>query len=401
MKYWLNVSMSPKILPDFETILDLWGARHLLGIQSVSGESDTLHPDHLPNLRKDEFWAARDISFELKRGECLGLIGHNGAGKSTLLKMLNGLFKPDHGCITMKGRIGALIELNVGFNPVLTGRENVYIYGAILGFSRKEIDEKYDAIVEFAELPDFMEMPFRSYSSGMKVRLGFAVAAQMEPDVLIIDEVLAVGDVGFRNKCYKTIDKLSKESAIIFVSHNMNQIDRMCNNVLLLSNGAKVLQGTCTHKAITKYITMFGNKNGQINLSENFHIRNILINNKPYDSINEHKQASGQAFNIEFNFTVDYPLRSCEASLSILSQSLDLLAQTKQGNIITDSDAVSIKILIPSLELANGAYYLSLVIRDPNNNYILCWMHAFTRLLITSDNFNPAPYNPKSIWTIS
>ena len=115
-----------------------------------------------PELRKKEFWAVNDISFELKRGECLGLIGHNGAGKSTLLKMLNGLIKPDHGRIAMKGRIGALIELNAGFNPILTGRENVYIYGAILGFSKKEIDQKYGAIVEFAEMAEFMEMPFRS-----------------------------------------------------------------------------------------------------------------------------------------------------------------------------------------------------------------------------------------------
>ena len=166
------------------------------GVKDIS--SELFGSTKNSQLRPKEFWAVDDVSFELKRGECLGLIGHNGAGKSTLLKMLNGLIKPDKGKITMKGRIGALIELGAGFNPILTGRENIYNNGAVLGFSKKEIDAKFDAIIEFAEIDDFIDTPVQNYSSGMKVRLGFAVAAQMEPDVLIIDEVLAVGDVGFR-----------------------------------------------------------------------------------------------------------------------------------------------------------------------------------------------------------
>ena len=165
-------------------------------------------------LRKDEFWAVKNASFKLRRGECLGLIGHNGAGKSTLLKMLNGLIRPDEGRITMRGKVGALIELGAGFDPILTGRENVYINGQILGFSKNEIDDKYDAIVEYSELGEFMEMPVQNYSSGMKVRLGFAVAAQMEPDILLIDEVLAVGDMGFVLKCLSTIDNLLEKYCV-------------------------------------------------------------------------------------------------------------------------------------------------------------------------------------------
>ena len=172
-------------------------------------------------LRPKEFWAVKDISFQLRRGECIGLIGHNGAGKSTLLKMLNGLINPDAGKITMRGRVGALIELGAGFNPILTGRENIYNNGAILGFTRKEIEEKIDAIIAFAEIEEFIDMPVQHYSSGMKVRLGFGVAAQMEPDILIIDEVLAVGDMGFILKCFKTIDDILPKTAVIFVSHNM------------------------------------------------------------------------------------------------------------------------------------------------------------------------------------
>ncbi|MCB0457989.1 MAG: ABC transporter ATP-binding protein, partial [Flavobacteriaceae bacterium] len=168
-------------------------------------------------LRPKEFWAVKDISFELRRGECLGLIGHNGAGKSTLLKMLNGLIYPDAGTITIKGRVGALIELGAGFNPILTGRENIYNNGAILGFTKEKIDKELENIIAFAELEEFIDMPVQNYSSGMKVRLGFAVAAQMEPDILLIDEVLAVGDLGFVLKCFKKIDSLLPNTAIVFV----------------------------------------------------------------------------------------------------------------------------------------------------------------------------------------
>jgi len=167
----------------------------------------------------------------------LGLIGHNGAGKSTLLKMLNGLIKPDKGKIEMYGKVGALIELGAGFNPILTGRENIYANAAILGFSKKEVDEKFDRIVEFSEIGEFLDAPIQNYSSGMKVRLGFAVASQMEPDILIIDEVLAVGDVAFRLKCFNVIDELMDRCCIIFVSHSMQQISRVCTQILMMDKG--------------------------------------------------------------------------------------------------------------------------------------------------------------------
>ncbi|MDP3817157.1 ABC transporter ATP-binding protein, partial [Pseudomonas sp.] len=157
------------------------------------------------DLRKDEFWAIKDVSFELKRGECLGLIGRNGAGKTTLLRMLNGLIKPDQGRIEMRGRVAALIALGAGFNPILTGRENIYVNASVLGLRKREIDEKFEEIVEFAELGEVIDAPVQSYSSGMSVRLGFSIAVRMDPDVLIVDEVLAVGDMGFRSKCYNEI----------------------------------------------------------------------------------------------------------------------------------------------------------------------------------------------------
>ncbi|SDR69259.1 polysaccharide ABC transporter ATP-binding protein [Christiangramia echinicola] len=204
-------------------------------------------------LRDKEFWAVKDVSFELRRGECLGLIGHNGAGKSTLLKILNGLIKPDAGKVTIKGRVGALIELGAGFNPILTGRENIFNNGAVLGFSRKEIGEKLEEIIDFAEIREFIDMPVQNFSSGMKVRLGFAVAAQMEPDVLIIDEVLAVGDVAFRMKCYNTITALLPKTAIIFVSHSMPQVSKISTSALLLRRGEVKSYSHNISNVINKY----------------------------------------------------------------------------------------------------------------------------------------------------
>jgi lipopolysaccharide transport system ATP-binding protein len=208
-------------------------------------------------LRPKEFWAVKDVSFELRRGECLGLIGHNGAGKSTLLKILNGLINPDSGKVTIKGRVGALIELGAGFNPILSGRENIYNNGAVLGFSKQEIDSKVEEIIDFAEIREFIDMPVQHYSSGMKVRLGFAVAAQMEPDVLIIDEVLAVGDLGFVLKCFKTIDQILPNTAVVFVSHNMPLVSRICNHILLMENGKMLYSGNHVAKGIDLYYTRF------------------------------------------------------------------------------------------------------------------------------------------------
>lgn len=203
-------------------------------------------------LRADEFWAVDDVSFELRRGECLGLIGHNGAGKTTLLRMLNGLIKPDHGRIEMRGRVGALIALGAGFNPILTGRENIYVNASVLGMSKREIDEKLNEIIDFAEIGEFIDAPVQIYSSGMNIRLGFAIASMLKPDILLLDEVLAVGDAGFRFKCYRIIDELLSYSAVIFVSHNMPDVARISSKTILLSKGSIVHHGN-TESGILAY----------------------------------------------------------------------------------------------------------------------------------------------------
>ena len=224
------------------------------GVQDIASELIGLSSNH--ELRKDEFWAVKDISFELRRGQCLGLIGHNGAGKTTLLKLLNGLIKPDHGRIKIQGRVGALIALGTGFNPILTGRENIYVNASILGISKKIIDAKIDEIIDFAEIGDFIDAPVQSYSSGMTVRLGFAVASRLNPDVLIIDEVLAVGDIAFKLKCYNEIYRLVKNAAVIFVSHSMPQIARISSHCLVMNRGKNVLMTDNVTKGIDCYNQM-------------------------------------------------------------------------------------------------------------------------------------------------
>lgn len=211
------------------------------------------------DLRPKEFWAVKNVSFKLKRGECIGLIGHNGAGKSTLLKVLNGLYAPDKGQIVMKGKIGALIELGAGFNPILSGRENIYNNAAVLGFTKQEVTDKLQSIIDFSEIEKFIDMPVQNYSSGMKVRLGFAIAAHLEPDVLIIDEVLAVGDLGFVLKCFNKIDELLPHTAVIFVSHSMPMISRICNEIIVLDQGEVEYMGSDIGKGVQRYYNKFSN----------------------------------------------------------------------------------------------------------------------------------------------
>jgi len=215
------------------------------GLKDLGAELIDRSGRNTKELRPDEFWAVKSVSFELKRGECLGLIGKNGAGKTTLLRMLNGLIKPDQGRIEMHGKVGALIALGAGFNPILTGRENIYVNASVLGLSKKEADAKFEEIVEFAELSQFIDAPVQSYSSGMQVRLGFAVASALDPDVLLLDEVLAVGDTRFRAKCLQRIKHVRYNGgAILLVTHILEQVAHFCDRALLLDKGNLIIDST-------------------------------------------------------------------------------------------------------------------------------------------------------------
>ena len=203
----------------------------------------------------NEFWALRDVSFQIGRGEVVGIIGRNGAGKSTLLKILSRITEPTTGRITLKGRVASLLEVGTGFHPELTGRENIYLNGAILGMHRAEIKAKFEEIVAFAEVEKFLDTPVKRYSSGMYVRLAFAVAAHLEPEILVVDEVLAVGDIEFQKKCLGKMDEVAKRQGrtVFFVSHNMAAIHQLCTRAILLRSGQMVEDGPAPY-VIDRYL---------------------------------------------------------------------------------------------------------------------------------------------------
>ena len=195
--------------------------------------------------KRETFWALKDISFEVKDGEVLGIIGRNGAGKSTLLKILSRITKPTTGSADVYGRVGSLLEVGTGFHPELTGRENIFLNGAILGMTRREIQRRFDEIVAFAEVEQFLDTPVKRYSSGMYMRLAFAVAAHLEPEILVVDEVLAVGDAAFQKKCLgKMSDVAHSGRTVLFVSHNLAAVERICDTAVFLQNGRIAATGT-------------------------------------------------------------------------------------------------------------------------------------------------------------
>jgi lipopolysaccharide transport system ATP-binding protein len=223
-----------------------WAYRSLYKFDDVNPDEDT-NP-------ADVIWAVKNISFDVKEGEIIGIIGSNGAGKSTLLKILSKITYPSSGKVTIRGRISSLLEVGTGFHPELTGRENVYLNGTILGMRKKEIDRKFDEIIDFSGVEKFIDTPVKRYSSGMKVRLAFAVAAHLEPEILIIDEVLAVGDARFQQKCLNKMKEVGQHGrTVLFVSHNMPAVTRLCSRSILLVGG-RVLEDGPTHEVITSYM---------------------------------------------------------------------------------------------------------------------------------------------------
>lgn len=216
----------------------------------------------------DAFWALRDVSFEIERGEVVGIIGRNGAGKTTLLKVLSRITEPTEGVAEIDGRIGTLLEVGTGFHPELTGRENVYLNGAILGMNKREIDRRFDQIVSFAEIDRFLETPVKRYSSGMYVRLAFSVAAHLEPDVLIVDEVLAVGDVAFQKKCLERMGDVAQEGrTVLFVSHNLTSINNLCASSFLLERGRIVAAGP-TREVVQRYMQLVDPSGGSKSIAD-------------------------------------------------------------------------------------------------------------------------------------
>jgi lipopolysaccharide transport system ATP-binding protein len=365
-------------------------ARNLTGMSA--GES---------KLRQGEFWSLNDVSFELRRGECFGLIGPNGAGKSTLLKLLNGILTPDSGRIELRGRVAALIELGAGFHPQLTGRENIYVNGAILGLRKEEVDRKLEAIINFSELGDFIDTPVKFYSSGMYVRLGFAVASQVEPDVLLIDEVLAVGDAGFRAKCYDAIYSRLQNSAVIVVSHNMTQISRMCSSVVLLENGRHRLFSS-PHYGIDAYNDVSfssASDQGLHHSNGKAELVNLLIRGCRSDG---HIVTEG-ACEVMFDLRVSPEISSCSILLSVLSREHQPVAYCKKKIENGPHDMMrSVRFIMPHMVLAPGKYSLAIAVMNEDRVEQLLWDYNVAPFVVAgNDDFVGVSVALQGEWDIS
>jgi len=365
-------------------------------------DSNDLSEYPLPPLRKDEFWALRDVSFEVKRGECLGLIGHNGAGKSTLLKILNSLNRPDTGRIIMRGRVGALIELNAGFNPILTGRENIYSQAALLGFSRQETDSKFDAIVDFSELEDFLDMPVQNYSSGMKVRLGFAVASQMEPDILIIDEVLAVGDAGFRQKCINSMADLMKVAAVVFVSHSMPQIQRVCTRVLHLDSGNMDYLGSPVSEGVGRYLSRFTISSAEARGDGSVEVSNLCLSTgeKEWSGSQEIQVKQNGVLDIEFDVLChrNRPPLVVQALFWNLEMipALEILDTLDNGFRFSGSKKISVH--IENLSLSPGKYSLSVIVMQDDLRRTYLHLSNAASVVVKGDSASAAVCVSQGSW---
>ena len=225
-------------------IVDNVSMKFNLSKEKVDSLKDYIIKSIKKEIKYNEFWALQNVSFTVEKGDRVGILGLNGAGKSTLLKVIAGVFKPTEGSVTKHGKMVPLLELGAGFDPQYTGKENIYLYGAMLGYSKEFIDEKYDEIVKFSELKDFIDVPIKNYSSGMKARLGFSIATLVSPDILILDEVLSVGDAKFRKKSEKKVLSMFDSGVtVLFVSHSLAQVQRICNKAMILEKGKLIAYG--------------------------------------------------------------------------------------------------------------------------------------------------------------
>jgi len=376
----------------------------LYGLSDIASDFNPLKTgDGEVALRKDEFWALRNVSCELRRGECLGLIGRNGAGKTTLLKILTGLIKPDTGRITIRGRVGALIALGAGFNPLLTGRENIYTNGSVLGFTKRRVDRQFDDIVDFAELRDFIDTPFQNYSSGMQVRLGFAVAVRLiQPDVLILDEVIAVGDESFRSKCYQVIGDMLGRCAVIFVSHSMPMINRLSTRVMVLSNGEAVFAGDPA-AGIEKYLRSIDGTDGVVHRSLGTGeavIHRLAIEDERGNNVTECQYA--RPWRLSMDITVSAAFPEYDVSVTFMSRAQELVAQchsrANRELLQHDGGRCRIELDFPAQLLNPGRYWLNVAVFDKSGTRHLCWEFGILQFTVVGGFMGTAPVQMVARW---
>jgi lipopolysaccharide transport system ATP-binding protein len=310
---------------------------------------------------REEFWALKDVSFDVKQGEAVGIIGRNGAGKSTLLKLLSRITKPTKGRIEIEGRVASLLEVGTGFHPELTGRENIFLNGAILGMHRAEIRKNFDEIVAFAEVEKFLDTPVKHFSSGMYMRLAFAVAAHLEPEILIVDEVLAVGDFEFQKKCLSKMDDVSHSGrTILFVSHNMDAILRLCSRAILLQAG-QVLEAGSVQPVVTRYTTIQLSQPSKVSL-EHFPANPWTRRNLILSSVEWSGTGVGNPWVVPFGEPISFRVNvHCVKPVQKVELGIALFAPT--GTEIASSSSIATQ---PDLNLLPGMYTFSVTYRSLN-----------------------------------
>ncbi len=341
-----------------------------------TGREPTPNPQHLsPSF----IWALRNVSFQVKQGEVVGIIGGNGAGKTTLLKVLSRITEPTEGRVEIKGRLISLLEIGTGFHPELTGRENIYLSGAILGMTKKEIDRKFDEIVAFAELEKFTDTPVKRYSSGMWVRLGFAVAAHLEPEILLVDEVLAVGDIGFQKRCLGKMGDVAKEGrTVLFVSHNMGPIESLCQQSILLESGSIACMGN-TKNVMNEYLKQssremevpIGARKDRRGIGK-LKFTNIIVNDqKIRDQLLQIDLFIHNATRDRFNNV----LLSIVINDYLGRQISNLVNYIVNKPIFISIDGSTVRVNIKNLNLVPGTYYISIFMSsDKQNSEIFDWV---------------------------
>lgn len=362
--------------------LDHVSKKYLVGQDRGDSAGQNRVVRKLKSLRRpsQEFWAVRDVSFEVPRGQALGIIGHNGAGKSTMLKMLAGITAPTEGEIFINGRLAALIEVGSGLHPEFTGRENVFLSGSIRGMSRREIKEKFDSIIDFAGIRQFVDTPIKRYSSGMHVRLGFSIAAHLESDILLLDEVLAVGDANFRAKCHKRIEGLKEAGkTIVFISHDLKSVEQVCDRVIMMQRGQLIADGD-PQEVIKEYMKASA-KGASAKLSSGVSTpsKTAEIQAITFPDVVEGDESTalrtGRPARIRVHYTAHERLTDVALHLGFLSQEGYWQCQlsTLDGGRQIDVEAKSgmVEFYCPAFSLMPGSYYLTASIRHrqemPNN----------------------------------
>jgi lipopolysaccharide transport system ATP-binding protein len=353
---------------------------------------DNLFKSFKPSAKKESFWALEDINFEVYPGDSLAIIGKNGAGKSTLLKILSRITPPTKGEITLRGRLASLLEVGTGFHPELTGRENIYLNGSILGLGRSEINRQFDAIVDFSGVEAFLDTPLKHYSSGMQLRLAFAVAAHLEPEILVIDEVLAVGDSAFQQKCIDKMTEVSRSGrTILFVSHNMHAIKSLCTQSLLIKDGILIDSGQ-TSDVINLYLQSqtLHTRGNYLELTE--HKRKVSVGTIRFKSLilNNWNPTPGDTLDLKLELEEDYGQVHCNLlfGLAILNdhgQTLIHLSNFFIGKAVDKHHKKNrYSFSIPGLPLSSGRYSLTLFLKS--NEEIQDWIEGISCIEVKDGN---------------